>query len=409
METPFFGGTYQSFSTNVADNRCMNLIPEIMETKEGKQSGVFYATPGQKFLLSVGSGNAIRAIHWISASNKTIAVVGNKVYSIDQNQVITTFTGQLLTSVGPVSIVDNGTQFFLVDGFNGWYGLNGTITVVPSLIRPTICTYQDGFAIVNQAGTDQFFQSNLNDFSTWNALNFSSADSEPSPIQNIVSLFRQLWVFKINSTEIWNNVGANGFVFARMQGAFIQQGCSAPFSAIKVGDHLCWLGQNEQGSYSVYANDGYTAVAISTHAIDYQIERYISLSQAGITDAFGFSYKQAGHLYYVLTFPSGNATWTYDFKTQLWHERGEYLNGLYDRWDPSCYTFVNGKHWVGSSTSNRISILDLSYATDDLAIVPPSNPKRYARRWRANKQPINMPQRFDSLKVDMQTGIPVNA
>lgn len=409
METPFFGGTYKSFSPNVADNRCMNLIPEILETKEGKQQGVFYATPGQKINQTIGSSGVLRALHWISASNITIAVVGKEVWSIDQNNNQTQVTGSLLTSVGPVSIVDNGKEFFLVDGFNGWYGLNGVLTVIPTLIRPTICTYQDGFALVNQFGTDEFFQSNLNDFSTWDGLNFSSADSEPSPIQNIVSLFRQLWIFKVNSTEIWNNVGANGFVFQRMQGAFLQQGCSAPYSACKVGDHVCWLGQNEQGSYSVYTNDGYTAIAISTHAIDYQLERYIGKSQAGITDAFGFSYKQAGHLYYVLTFPSGNATWVYDFKTQLWHERGEYIDGKYHRWDPSCYTFVNGFHWTGSSTSKNICTLDLSYATDDLLVTPPSNPKRWMRRWRASPRPINEPTRFSSLKLDMQTGIVVDA
>lgn len=409
METPFFGGTYKSFSKNVADNRAVNLIPEILETKEGKQYGVFYSTPGQKLLTTVGSSGVIRAVHWISATNKTIVVAGNQVWSIDQNLSPTQMTGTLLTSTGPVSLIDNGKQFFLADGFNGWYGNNGTITKIPALIQPTITCYQDGFALVNQRGTNQFYQSNLNDFSTWDGLNFSSADADPSPIQNIVSLFRQLWIFKVNSTEIWNNVGAKGFVFQRMEGAFIQQGCSAPFSACKVGDHVCWLGQNVEGSYSVYANDGYTAVPISTHAIDYQIERFISLSQAGITDAFGFAYKQAGHLYYVLTFPSGNATFVYDFTARLWHERGEYINGRYNRWDPSCYTFVNGFHWVGSSTSDRICTLDLSYPTDDLATTPPSNPKRYMRRWRANKQPVNVPQRFGSLKIDMQTGINPNA
>jgi hypothetical protein len=412
METPFFGGTYQSFSPNVADNRCMNLIPELLETKEGKQAGVFYATPGQKFLLTAtagGSGGTLRALRWMAALNLTVAVVGNTVLLIDQNGLITAQSGHLATSVGPVQIVDNPTQFFLVDGTYGYYGQNGVLTRNTVLVRPTICAEQDGFALVNQAGTDQFFQSNLNDFSIWDELNYSSADSEPSAIQSIVSIFRQLWIFKVNSTEIWNNVGANGFVFARMQGAFIETGCAAPYSACKVGDHLCWLGQNVQGSYSVYTNDGYSAVPISTHAIDYQIERYIGLSQAGVTDAFGFSYKQAGHLFYVLIFPSGNATWVYDFKTQLWHERGEYLNGSYNRWDPACYAFVRGRHWVGSSTSNRISTLDLSYATDDLALTPPSNPKRWLRRWRANRQPVHMPQRFGSLKLDLQTGILVDA
>lgn len=403
METPFFGGTYQSLSPNLALDRCMNLIPEVMETHQGKQIGGFYSTPGQRFLATIGSG-PVRGQRTMTTTRKLIVVVGNTVYTYDQNGVIVTI-GTLNTATGPVSIIDNGTQFLVVDGYQGWVFSAGSWTLT-TLTNPVVATIQDSLGLVNQLGTDQFFQSNLNDLTQWGGLNFSSADSEPSPIIGMTSLFRQIWIFKQNSTEIWNNAGLNGFAFQRMQGAYLQQGCIAPFSVSVSGDHVIWLGRDKEGGICVFMNEGYQEKRISTHPIAYAILGYLKSSQVGVADAIGFSYMQAGHRFYVLTFPSGDATWVYDQTSGLWHERGEYLNGVYHRWDPSAYAFFQNQHVVGSSSGNQLAALDLSYGTDDLTVNAPGvNPKRWMRRWRALPKPVNAPVRFGSLKLDMMTGI----
>lgn len=409
METPFFGGFSQSLSSNVSANRCMNLIPELVETKDGKAVGAFYSTPGQKLLLALsnsGSGYVAGPMRGVraTANNKLVAVFGNQVIQIDINNNVTPL-GHLKTASGPVSIIDNGKQYAVFDGFQGWCWNGGTwaqITTIPSF--PWLATEQDGFGVVGIYGTNQFYQSNLNDLSIWDPLNFSSADAEPSNIQSIVSLFRQLWVVKEKSVEIWNNAGLNGFVFQRMEGAYINIGCSAPFSVATNEDHVFWLGQSDKGSLQVYMNNGYSEQRISTHPIEYQISSYLSRSSVGIADALGFCYTQAGHAFYVLTFPSGNATWVYDLTTNIWHERGEFLDGSYNRWDPSCYAFFNKQHVVGSSSAQQLSVLDLLYPTDDLFMTPASNPKRWMRRWRATIQAVHAPVRLGSLKIDMQTG-----
>jgi hypothetical protein len=414
METPFFGGTYASLSPNMADDRCVNIYPEIVESKAGKTIGGFYSTPGQKLLLALpnsGSGYVSGPMRGVrSCSNgKLVAVFGNQVVQVDQNSNVVAL-GHLKTASGPVSIIDNGTQYAVFDGFQGW-SYSGTtwaqITTIPNF--PGVAAVQDGFGVVGILNTNQFYQSNLNDLTTWDALNFSSADAEPSSIQAIVTLFRQLWIVKQKSVEVWNNAGLNGFVFQRMQGAYINIGCSAAFAVTTNEDHVFWLGLSDKGSLQVYMNNGYSEQRISTHPIEYQISSYLQESSIGIADATSFCYTQAGHAFYVLTFPSGNATWVYDLTTGLWHERGEFIDGSYNRWDPSCYAFFNKQHVVGSSTAQNLSVLDLLYPTDDLATTPPSNPKRWMRRWRALKQPINAPVRLQSLKIDMQTGITVDS
>lgn len=413
METPFFGGTYASLSPNMADDRCMNLYPEVVESKLGKTIGGFYSTPGQRLLLALSNGGEgsvsgpMRGSRACS-NGQLVAVFGNQVVQISINDVVVPI-GLLNTASGPVSIIDNGTQYAVFDNFQGWSFSGGTfalITTIPNF--PGIAAVQDGFGVVGILGTNQFYQSNLNDLTTWNPLNFSSADAEPSSIQSIVTLYRQLWIVKQKTIEIWNNEGLNGFVFGRMEGAYINVGSSAPYSVATNEDHVFWLGLSTEGSLQVYINNGYSEQRISNHPLEYAISSYLQLSSIGIADAIGFCYTQAGHAFYVLTFPAGNASWVYDLTTGLWHERGEFIDGSYNRWDPSCYAFFNKRHLVGSSTSQRLSSLDLLYATDDLATTPPSNPKRWMRRWRAVKQKVNAPVRLQSLKIDMQTGVPLS-
>ena len=417
METPFFGGSYPGFSTNLANDRTINLYPELVETKQGKQIGALYSTPGQRKLLTLpnfGVGTVMgpcRGSRTMATTNKMIQVYGNTVMTVDTNN-ITVLLGHINTSTGPVDIIDNGTQVAVSDGYQLWaYTLVATatatlITTLPS--APGVLVIQDGFGLTNILGTDQFYQSNLNDLTTWGALNFSSADAEPSPIVGMATLFRQVWIFKQNTTEVWNNVGGAGFTFQRMQGVYLQVGCQAPYSVATSGERVIWLGQNALGTSSVFMNNGYEAKPISTHAVDYKIIEYQKATQKGIIDAIGFVYNQAGHTFYVLTFPGGNATWVYDLTTQLWHERGEWVNGQYNRWDPSSYCYYNKQHVVGSSTAAQLSVLDINYPTDDLISSTQLNyvnPKRWVRRWRALGKSLNSPVRFESLRLDMATGL----
>ena len=398
METPFLGGSYVSLSSNLANDRCMNLYPEVVETKEGKRVGGFYSTPGLRQWLTLGPGT-VRGLHAAWAQNKLVTVVGNTVYTIDQFGHQATL-GALNTSQGPVGILSNGAQVFVADGLNGWVWSNQTWSKT-SLAKPVAVAFQDGFGLVNSAGTNQFYQSAVGDLSSWPGLNFSSADAEPSAIVGMIDLFRQVWLFKQKSVEVWNNAGLNGFAFQRMQGAFLETGCAAAYSIAKTENRIFWLGQGERGQGVVYGTHGYQAQRVSTHAIEYAIASYTTIS-----DAQAFCYQQAGHWFYVLNFPTAQATWVFDESTGLWHERGEWMQNEYVMHDGICHANWQGLHLVGSSTQPVIYQYDLTHGTDDIAS-PTINPKRWLRRWRASQKPLTTPTRFPALQIDMQTGMAV--
>ena len=141
---------------------------------------------------------------------------------------------------------------------------------------------------------------------------------------------------------------------------------------------------------------GYQPQRISTHAIEYAIQNY-----ADITDALGWGEQHEGHLWYVLTFPSANATWVYDLTTNLWHERA-YLTpatGELGRHRANAHTFAFGKHLVGDYADGRLYELDEQTYTDD------GDALKWLRRCPYVAAP-NLPYVFFHwLQLDMETGV----
>lgn len=89
-----------------------------------------------------------------------------------------------------------------------------------------------------------------------------------------------------------------------------------------------------------------------------------------ISDATSFGYQQDGHPFYVLNFPSGNATWVYDVSAQLWHERAYTgANGFLQRHRADTHTSAFGMHLVGDYQNGNIYQLDpLTYSDNGTPI-----------------------------------------
>lgn len=264
--------------------------------------------------------------------------------------------------------------------------------------NPVTGSYQDGFGLVNQGGTDIWWQSNLADLSFWDPLNFTSADAQPDNIQAIAELHEEQFIFKQTNIEVWINAGISGFSFQRLAGVHIEIGCAAPFSVALADESLIWLAQNEQGQGLVYQMLGYEPKKISTKAIDGVIQSY-----SRISDAIGYCYQQDGHLFYVLIFPSANATWVYDLSTGLWHSRAAFSNGQFSRHWSNCFVLFNGKSIVGDYRNGNLYTFNMNTLTDN------GTPKKWVRSWRALLKPVFQPTTYSSLQIDMQTGIGVPA
>ena len=401
MKTPILGSSYVARSINAADNRMVNLFPEVIP-EGGKEPAFLNRAPGLQFQQTIGTG-PIRAL-WAHQTNGSdfYVVSGTEFYKVTGLTATPTKLGDV-TGTGPVSIADNGTQIFLAcnpDGFiyNEVTNVFAQITD-PDFAGAVTVAYLDGYFVFNQPNSQIIWVSQLLDGTSVDPLDFASAEGSPDGVVGLIADHRELWVFGTDSVEVWYNSGAADFPLTRIQGAFNEIGCVSAYTIAKMDNGLFWLGTDARGQGIVYRANGYTGVRISTHAVEYAIAQY-----GNISDAIAYTYQQEGHAFYVLTFPSGNATWVYDVATQAWHERAGFDDGEFMRHRSNCQCNFGGNIIVGDFENGNIYTFDLDVYADNGGI------QKWLRSWRALPTGQNNLKRTaqHSLQLDCETGVGLN-
>jgi Phage stabilisation protein len=394
MKSPILGSAYVARSVNAADNRMVNLFPEAVP-EGGKEPGFLTRAPGLRLLATIGAG-PIRGMWQFGAY--AYVVSGTTLYKVDTAYTATSL-GTIVGS-GPVSMSDNGTQLMIVANPNGYIynsstGVFGQITD-PDYPGAVTVSYLDGYFVFNEPDSQRIWVTSLLDGTTIDPLDFASAEGAPDGLVACIVDHREAWLFGTASVEVWYDAGLADFPLARIQGAFNEIGCAAPYSIAKLDNGLFWLGSDARGKGIVYRANGYTGQRISTHAVEWQIQQYTDIS-----DAVGYTYQQEGHAFYVLNFPLANTTWVYDVATQAWHERASFSDGALNRHRGSCQVQFNGETIVGDYQDGRIYAFDTFVYADDTAI------QKWIRSWRALPTGQNNLKRSanHSLQIDLETGV----
>lgn len=399
MQTPILGSSYVARSVNAADNRMVNLFPEIIP-EGGKTAAFLNRCPGLNFQQTIGTG-PIRAL-WAHQTNGSdfYVVSGTEFYKVTGLTATPTKLGDV-TGTGPVSIADNGTQIFLA--CNGPSYIYNEVTNVfaqitdPDFPGAATVGYLDGYFVFNEPNSQKIWVTQLLDGTSVDPLDFASAEGSPDGLVAVNVDHREAWLFGTDSIEVWYDAGLADFPLTRIQGAFNEIGCVAAFSVAKLDNGLFWLGTDARGQGIVYRANGYTGQRISTHAVEYAISQY-----GNISDAVAYTYQQEGHAFYVLTFPTGNATWVYDVSTQAWHERAGWntSTGQFTRHRSNCQCNFGGNTVVGDYENGNIYTLDLDVYADNGSI------QKWLRSWRALPTGANNLKRtaHHSLQLDCESG-----
>ena len=226
----------------------------------------------------------------------------------------------------------------------------------------------EGWIGVNQPGTRTFFTTGPAPYSMlFPGLFFTLKDSSTDNLVTHMENNREAWEIGERTSEVWFNSGGSNFSFSRIPGVGPQIGCAAKHSIARAGQQLCWLGRNEQGQNIVVVTSQYSWAKISTAAIDYEIAKYPVVS-----DAIGYAYEEGGELFYVLTFPTADKTWVFDFTAAAinpavaWHERASYdpNTGLSHRHRSNCFMDFGNVRLVGDYQTGQIHQMSRSFFTD---------------------------------------------
>ena len=397
MKTPILGSAYVARSVNAADNRMVNLFPEIVP-EGGKEPAFLQRAPGLTRLATVGIG-PIRGM-W-TFGNFGYVVSGPTLFQIDSNW--NAVAKGTIAGTGPVSMADNGIQLFVAANPQG-YIYNANTDVFQQITDPDFpgagtVGYLDGYFVFNEPNSQKIWVTQLLDGTSVDPLDFASAEGNPD---NVVAIFvdhREVWVYGTNSTEVWYNAGLLDFPLTRIQGAYNELGCAAPYSIAKMDNQIYWLGKDARGQGMVYRAAGYMGQRISTHAIEWQMQEYSDLS-----DAVGYTYQQDGHSFYVLNFPTANTTWVFDVATGAWHERASFQNGQFNRHRGNCQMFYNSENVIGDYQNGKIYKFDLETYADD------GQPQKWLRSWRALPTGANNLARTvqHAMQLDCETGVGLN-
>ena len=395
MRSPILGSAYVTRSINAANNRMVNLFPEII-AEGGKEPAFLNRAPGLRLLTTVGTG-PVRGLWQYGGYGYVVS--GNTLYRIDNEYNITTIG--VVANDGPVSMADDGNHLFIACNgpsfiYNATTLLFGQITDVDFPGALTV-SYLDGYFVFIEPDSQRVWVTELLDPLLIDPLDFASAEGSPDNLISSITDHSEIWLFGTNSVEVWYNAAqGSGFPLIRIQGAFNEIGCAATFSVAKLDNGLFWLGADNRGQGIVYRSQGYTGVRISTHAVEWQIQQY-----GDISDAIAYTYQQDGHAFYVLTFPAAQATWVYDIAAQAWHERASFTNGAFSRHRSNCQMFFNSEVTVGDFQNGNIYAFDLDVYADGAFT------QKWLRSWRALPTGTNTLKRTaqHSLQLDCEAGV----
>jgi len=397
MQIPFVNGAYMARSTNLNAQRCVNLFAEKDESGTGKNVAALIGTPGLRLLATLGGTGPVRGL-WTPTTGNMIAVQGSSVYSVT-SAWSATLLGTIGTTSGPVSISDNGLVAVIVDGSTQGWTVTLATSVLAQITDPDFygadrVDYLDDLFVFNRPGTGQFYISGFGD-TTFDGLDFATAEGSPDNIVSFIVDHRQLIIFGQQSGEMFENTGNSSFPIERAGNVFLEQGCAAAFGIAKIDNTVFWLGSGKSGDGIIWRLDGARPVRISTHAIEFALQGYST-----IADCTAYAYQQEGHSFVVFNFPTAGATWVYDASTGLWHERA-WLNpasGTLGRHRSNCHAFFAGLHVVGDWETGKLYALDLDYFTDNGDPLP--SIRAAAHISSGDYKRI----RFDALQIDFETG-----
>ena len=322
QQVQLFGVGTKAISPAITAQRRINLYVETRREGE-KTKFALVGRPGLVEFANTLAANPTRGMWAVNTLSQPLLFVvqAATVYAINNAGAVTAI-GTLNTTIGDVSMVDDGTYLMIVDGDYGYYYNMVTAAGIVQITdgnfttSPVYCTWQDTYFIVVSGATNQFQLSDNGTPITWPAVNINFSGASPGALRVGISDHSILNLFGEVYTEYWQNAGSPDFPFAAIPGSSQEFGLATAWSLAKFDNALVGLFKNRMGGINISRMSGFALKRLS----DGDIEDAIATYGAQINDAKGFSVQWGGHPVYILNFLAAGQTWMYDGDTGIWSE-----------------------------------------------------------------------------------------
>lgn len=343
--------------------------------------------PGLVEFADTGISKPITAMHTFNGG--LFALCGRGLFFID-SLGNATLRGEIEDEPEVAWIEDNGNHVSVVAGLKAYVYDNGKLTKLTESgmsFKPGSLAYEGGYFIAHAENTKNFYESELNDGTDYNQLDYAIVTTKPDNIVCVVVSYSEVYAIGSISSEVYYNSGASSFSFSKVPGGNIPCGTVSPKSPVEVLGTIIMLNNNR-----VIVTASTQPMKLSDRHIDENISKMVTVS-----DALSFSFTERGHTFLVETFPSEDKTFVLDMTTKFWYDWQ--TNG--GRWRPNCYARCYDKHLAGDYKNGKIyEISSTTYKDGD----------DYILRQRSMPLPItNGPVNVPSFRLEMEAGVGIES
>ena len=421
-EITYTGGTASAINRSIAGFPGASGGTTPQGTSIGNDGKPVLIFPNGQQLMVISAGNV-----YADNGNGPVVIEPAQELPYSDLTIQTDFGGfSVASALQPFDATDAGSELFITGGPTGWFTagpnadhsftilgvddngvahLNAAPGASPGLIGGTgyqsaggaiggTGAFMDTYGIAAPAGGKKLYISALNDFTNWSALDEAVKEGYPDNILALLADHEELYVFgDLESTEVWQDTGNANFPFQRMSGGMIHFGLAAQYSPVRLGTSgVAWLAWSaNRGAVEAILAQAFVPQRISTHAVEQAWRGY-----ARVDDAIAYPYIEDGHDFWVIHFPTGDATWVYDLTASqqmnvpMWTQRawwdgttdstGHPAAGSLHRQLQSCHTYgflkntTGPAHYAGDrnatgTTAGNVYIQSLANFTDNGAAI----------------------------------------
>jgi hypothetical protein len=191
--------------------------------------------------------------------------------------------------------------------------------------------YLDTYTVI-ASPNGEIFTSNPNNPTSWNALNYITAESDPDTLIGIAKHLNYIVAFGTRSIDwFYDNGNYPGSPLTNAPSYKIELGCANGDSLVSFENTVFWVGTSKDLGPSVYSIAGTAPIKSSTPYIDR------ILQTSNLTDIRAFSMKVNGHTFYVLTLHDINVTIVFDLNENTWVQWSSWALGDADSGVPGVY------------------------------------------------------------------------
>lgn len=278
------------------------------------------------------SGNALFVL-----SGDTLFAGGSSLGSVDGTGTVK-FAG-----------VDGATMLTRGAGLYRSDGVALTKIAFPDDAGTSAVAYLAGYAVASRAGSRRLYFAL--DSTTWDALDYVSAEQSTEAVIGMSVLVDQLAVFCTRHTEFFFVTGDADAPFQRVQGRIFDKGAKTKDAIVRMDNTVFWVGHD---------NIVYRADNEPSRVSDHGIEELISKSASAVA----WVYPWQGHLFYVLQLDS--VTVAYDAATKQWHELSSYER---PRWRGRIGFYALDGMVVGDEIDGTLYALDENTYADQYEVI----------------------------------------